>query len=363
MRVRGTTPAGAGTRLGAPTQLVAFGAAVAVVAGLATVMATDRDPASRATASAPPSTASAAAAPAGVALDPACLTGGDAPTGARVPADDPYGTSLTEYGPHARVARLYGVVAGRLYPLDGLTGVRPCDEQLWRVAEAVGGRTLASQVDQLLLVGDADAARVDGPDPSAGAVLGEVTPLLLWPRTGSQDQVVDPAHWRLTLAPYGVDAETMTATVAHEMGHVLSLGRGEVDQTPPDDCLTWVVSGGCAHAGGILDRWITAQWPDPLLRRWDETVAEADLDTDAGQHVLEDFLDAHPDTFVDDYAATDPTEDFAETFALWCTLGEDGEDGSDAVHARLHDIASDPSVTSVAGPGCDRIRAGLTDRS
>lgn len=355
MRGRGTTSAGAGTRLGARTQAVAFLAAAVVVAGLATVMATDRDPGGRATASPPPSATSTAAAP--VSLDPACLAARDTPTGARVPADDPYGTSLTEYGPHARVARLYGVNAGHLYPLDGLTGVRPCDEQLWRMAETVGGRALASQVDQLLLVGDADASSADAGGP-AGAVLGEVTPLLLWPRTGSQEQVVDPAHWRLTLAPYGVDAETMTATVAHEMGHVLSLGKGEVDQTPPDDCRTWVVSGGCAHAGGILDRWLTAQWPDALLERWDETVADADLDTDAGQRVLEDFVDAHPDTFVDDYAATDPTEDFAETFSLWCVLGEDGEDGSDAVHARLHDIASDPSVTSVTGAGCARIRAG-----
>ncbi|GAA1895111.1 hypothetical protein [Lapillicoccus jejuensis] len=96
---------------------------------------------------------------------------------------------------------------------------------------------------------------------------------------------------------------------------------------------------------------------------WDKTVGRADLGTQEGQRVLERFLDAHPDTFVDDYAATDPTEDFAETFAVWCALGEDGADGSHPVDQRLHDIASDPSVTSVAGPGCARIRQGLADAS
>lgn len=368
MRVRGTTPAGAGTRLGAPTQLAAFGAAVALVAGLATVMATDRDPtaattaAARATAGSAGSTSGSATR---VALDPACLATGDSPTGARVPDHDPYGTSLTEYGEHARVARLYGVNAGHLYPLDGLTGVRPCDEQLWRMAETVGGATLASQVDQLLLVQDADAALTDTTDTSQadGAVLGEVTPLLLWPQTASQHRVVDAAHWRLTLAPYGVDTETVTGTVAHEMGHVLSVGSGQVDQTPPAGCFTWVLYSGCARAGGIVDRWLSAQWPDPLMGDWDETVGRADLGTQEGQRVLERFLDAHRDTFVDDYAATDPTEDFAETFAVWCALGEDGADGSHPVDQRLHDIASDPSVTSVAGPGCARIRQGLADAS
>ena len=38
-------------------------------------------------------------------------------------------------------------------------------------------------------------------------------------------------------------------------------------------------------------------------------------------HDLETFYSDHRDRFVDDYAATDPDEDFAETFASWC-LGD-----------------------------------------
>ena len=33
------------------------------------------------------------------------------------------------------------------------------------------------------------------------------------------------------------------------------------------------------------------------------------------------LLDHHAGSFVDSYAATDPFEDFAESFGIWCALG------------------------------------------
>ena len=70
------------------------------------------------------------AVPAMPAYDRACLRRDNPATGAKIPANDPFGDDIADLGDKAELQRLYAVQSGALVPLDGLGAPRPCDEQL-----------------------------------------------------------------------------------------------------------------------------------------------------------------------------------------------------------------------------------------
>ena len=94
------------------------------------------------------------------AYDRACLRRDNPATGAKIPANDPFGADIADLGDKAELQRLYAVQSGALVPLDGLGAPRPCDEQLWSLVKATAP-TLLGHIDELLVF-DAD------PDPATG---------------------------------------------------------------------------------------------------------------------------------------------------------------------------------------------------
>jgi hypothetical protein len=100
------------------------------------------------------------------------------------------------------------------------------------------------------------------------------------------------------------DEEVFDEVIVHELGHVLSL---KTDQMTEDASLgTYSDSDGTFAKDAYLNVFYQEFWKGKYP---DET----DNGKDPAQTSA--LYDAHPGAFVTEYAATDPTEDFAESFA------------------------------------------------
>lgn len=292
------------------------------------------------------------AVPAVPAYDSACLRSDNPATGARVPAGDPFGTDLAHLGAKSELQRLYAVHDGTLTPIDGLGAPRRCDQQLLALMIAVAP-TLVPRVDELLVFDS---------NPRAGrgdwVVEGESTPR---DKNGKKS---DPAHWRLSFAPNGLDRAVLAWLVAHELAHVASLSSDQIlDGIGPDYCATWYTNTGCLIADSLLVRYLHNTWPDDLRGEWEK--ADAVNTTAARRTALSAFYRAHESSFVTEYAATHPMEDFAESLALWCTVAPTDRDRTRLPTAHDSDSGSKVAwfdsakrdLLPIFGPGCQMLRS------
>ncbi len=101
------------------------------------------------------------------------------------------------------------------------------------------------------------------------------------------------------------DGETVfDEVIAHELGHVLSL---KSDQFTDDDSRgTYSDSDGTFRKAAYLNAFYEDFWKD-RYPGW--------TDKNGDQEQATALYDAHTQAFVTEYAATDPSEDFAESFA------------------------------------------------
>ncbi len=261
----------------------------------------------------PSSTATASPSPAPGAngavlhLDHQCLVDDNPPpTTAHFPPGDPFGTDISDLGNGAELQRLYAVQKGSLVPADNGGPVRPCDQQLWQVVAATAPADVLAYVDELLVF-DADLS--GGADTSVGEVVS------------LKQSTERSSHWRLSLAPNGATDVDVAITVAHEVGHLVSLGAKETTGQSEQAC-TGTFVDGCLRDDAALLSFLDDTWSKDEWDAWD--TADATSDDAARQKALQTFYDQHAGSFVDEYAATHPAEDFAETFALWCAIGPQG---------------------------------------
>ena len=118
----------------------------------------------------------------------------------------------------------------------------------------------------------------------------------------------DPNKWIM-----GVDnamtGDDLDYVLIHEFGHLLTLKASEVPPNSNDgSCPTFDPGEGCALSQSTLAEFVAAFWPQSLqdeLRRLNESG-----DWDA----LEAYYNDNADSFVTDYAMSNPVEDLAETF-------------------------------------------------
>jgi hypothetical protein len=118
-------------------------------------------------------------------------------------------------------------------------------------------------------------------------------------------------------AAYADDADTLLQTLIHEYAHVLSLN---VDQVPEvsGPCDTLELSEGCALPTSFIYAFQTEFWD-----AYGDGAPEPDNDD---PDVADTFYAAHEEDFVSDYAATNVTEDFAESFAAFVLEAEPDAD-------------------------------------
>lgn len=131
-------------------------------------------------------------------------------------------------------------------------------------------------------------------------------------------------------------------TVIHEFGHIVALNNTQYDTYPTviedtesgldDDeyydgieadmeaCDTIAFEDGCPIAGSYLELFTEEFWDLDDV----EMIVYEEIDDP-----IEYFFDEDPDAFVSEYAATNPIEDFAESFSYYIGLDEEDfpEDG------------------------------------
>ncbi len=114
----------------------------------------------------------------------------------------------------------------------------------------------------------------------------------------------------MNLPASDADPVDFAVTVAHEFSHILTGEFEQLDrEADPATCDTYDNGEGCFLPGAYLDEWVAEFWPPDLL---DQIDPEA-VDDEEGAL---DRCDLDPG-FLGAYAATNPDEDFAESFAAF----------------------------------------------
>jgi len=117
-------------------------------------------------------------------------------------------------------------------------------------------------------------------------------------------------------------------TIVHEFAHIVTL---ENDQVPPDAaldeasedelsagekaCRTYYPGEGCATSRSYINLFYQRFWAD-IYNEYDKAVNYAQDDDEYYDNAAE-FYEKYENRFVSEYAATNPGEDIAETFAFF----------------------------------------------
>ncbi len=146
----------------------------------------------------------------------------------------------------------------------------------------------------------------------------------------------DKTHWLISMdiEDSGLEGELggkigkkeFIHTIVHEFAHILTL---ENDQVPPDTsevsedeisdgekaCRTYYPGEGCANPKSYINLFYQRFWSD-IYSEYDKAVNFAETDEEYYDNAAE-FYDKYQDRFVSEYAATNPGEDIADTFAFF----------------------------------------------
>ena len=140
----------------------------------------------------------------------------------------------------------------------------------------------------------------------------------------------NPAKWGLKVDILDSDDPyTLTNTLLHEFGHLLTLNSKQVSVDRlvfynPDDknfyeravsaCDQYFTGMGCSAPDSYMNEFFNRFWKD-LYTEWQDIDLEADENT---RHIMLDgFYKIYRDQFLTDYAATSPAEDIAESWAYF----------------------------------------------
>lgn len=125
------------------------------------------------------------------------------------------------------------------------------------------------------------------------------------------DDEGDAFQMSINLQSYEENANEGLLTLAHEFTHVFTAIESELDRTvfDADNCETYYNGEGCYTDDSIMAEWIQLFWGGGLI---DEIDPDAETSTASG----EERCAANPG-FFGPYAASNPEEDFAETFSAY----------------------------------------------
>jgi hypothetical protein len=140
----------------------------------------------------------------------------------------------------------------------------------------------------------------------------------------------DPNLWALEVdVADSADYYSLTFTLVHEFGHLLTLGP---DQVPPNlavfnnpednavyldavsACPQYFPGEGCAKPASYINAFYNQYWAD-IHDEWNAINLIEDETTRYDR--LDKFYSKYQDRFVTDYSATNPEEDMAETWSFF----------------------------------------------
>jgi hypothetical protein len=140
----------------------------------------------------------------------------------------------------------------------------------------------------------------------------------------------DPELWSLQVdLADTTDYYSLTFTLIHEYGHLLTLGPDQVPPSlavfnnPDDDdlylkelatCGNYFPGEGCSNTDSYINAFHNQFWSE-IQEEWNEINLEED--DDLYYEKLDEFYYKYQDQFLTDYAPTSPAEDIAETWAFF----------------------------------------------
>jgi hypothetical protein len=139
----------------------------------------------------------------------------------------------------------------------------------------------------------------------------------------------------LNTATYEEDPNEALLTMAHEFSHVFTALPSQIDRSAEaeDGCTTYDNGEGCFLPDSLMAQWIELFWGSGLID-------EIDPDVDPAGSGGQDRCDTNPG-FLGAYAASNPEEDFAETFSAYVfQLDVD----ADALQAKLDWMNEQPGL-------------------
>lgn len=151
----------------------------------------------------------------------------------------------------------------------------------------------------------------------------------------------------INLASFEADENESYLTIAHEFSHVFNLGPTQIDRSVESEgsCDTFDNGEGCFYDDSLMAQWVEEFWDDGLLDDFDP---REEASGEAGGPRCE----LNPE-FLGSYAASNPDEDFAETFSAFVF----GLDVDDAVEPKIEWMAEQPGLVEFRDRAID---AGLT---
>lgn len=180
------------------------------------------------------------------------------------------------------------------FVVDGILG-EPClgeDPRLLRAWQWLRLVAAPEDLDELIILAGFDApsdllAYVEALSTSEGGVAFQMT---------------------VNLGEGELDDIELALTMAHEFTHVFTGVTDQLDRTVDESqCFTYHEGEGCYTDNSFIARWTAEFWGD-----WIQEIDPANPDDDAAYDRC--FVD---DSFLGSYAATNPEEDFAETFSAY----------------------------------------------
>lgn len=114
----------------------------------------------------------------------------------------------------------------------------------------------------------------------------------------------------VNVAEADIDENELALTLAHEFSHVFTATSPELDRdAEAASCATYWSGDGCYVEGGLLASWIDEFWRPDLIEQVDPNAEATGADGQERCDLNAQFFGA--------YAASNPEEDFAETFSAF----------------------------------------------
>ncbi len=122
----------------------------------------------------------------------------------------------------------------------------------------------------------------------------------------------NPAQWHVTVnKAYKDNVKDLVHTLVHESAHILTLNTQQVPEAVEGSCPNLSLSEGCANSSAYINSFYQKFW-----KQYGSSVPKNDGEN---QDEVTKFYDDNGsgDVFVSEYAATNVTEDAAESFAIF----------------------------------------------
>ncbi len=110
------------------------------------------------------------------------------------------------------------------------------------------------------------------------------------------------------------NSEEFVTTLIHEFFHIISLNSEQVDRKFAS-CSQYKITEGCTKESSYINQYYKQFWQSPIYQDYQHSLKTLQIYEE--EDAIADFYDKHPDDFVNEYSATNPVEDFAETFAYF----------------------------------------------